>query len=458
MKSIFCLSPIDGRYAQKVNKLRPLLSEYGLMYYRVYIEIEWLKHLSRQNEIVEILSLSEKAYGDLDLIITEFSETDATRIKQIEESINHDVKAVEYFIKEKIQISEELCKITEFVHFSCTSEDINNLAYGLMLKQSMTKVIIPKISLVKDAIKQMAKDYRSQPMLSRTHGQAASPTTMGKEMANFCYRLQRQLQNLKNIEYLGKFNGAVGNFNAHIAAYPTLNWPKISREFVEQQGLTYNPLTTQIEPHDYITECFDVICHINTIMINFSRDIWSYISLNYFKQKIIINEVGSSTMPQKINPIHFENAEGNLGMATSILKHLGQTLPVSRLQRDLTDSTVLRNVGVGLSYSLIAYQAILIGIKKLEINRDSMLSDLRTNITVLSEAVQMVMRRYGVEKPYEKLKKLTRGKKISFQTLMDFIDQLQLPPVAKSKLKEIEPESYIGLAEELSEICQKDLQ
>lgn len=455
MQPVFCLSPIDGRYAKKVDKLRPLLSEYALVYFRIYIEIEWLKHLSLQDEIAEISPFSQEAQDDLDLIIAEFSEADALHVKAIEATTNHDVKAVEYFIKEKIQASSELNKINEFIHFGCTSEDINNLAYGLMLQRAMTEVIIPEITLIKDAMEKMAKDYQDQPMLSRTHGQAASPTTLGKEMANFCYRLQRQLQQLDRLEYLGKFNGAVGNFNAHIAAYPALNWPKIARDFVEKLGLTYNPLTTQIEPHDYIAECFNALCRVNIMMIDFARDIWGYIALNYFKQKTILGEIGSSTMPHKVNPIDFENAEGNLGMANSVLSHLGQKLPISRWQRDLTDSTVLRNIGVGLGYSLIAYQAILKGIAKLELNREPILADLKQNITVLSEAVQTVMRRYGVEKPYEKLKTLTRGKAISLQTLSDFIDQLELPAVAKSELKAMTPASYIGLAEQLSQCCRE---
>lgn len=452
MQPIFCLSPIDGRYAKKVDKLRPLLSEYALIYFRIYVEIEWLKHLSAQDKIAEIPRLSQKASDDLDRIIAEFSEADALRVKAIEETTNHDVKAVEYFIKEKIQASDELNKVNEFIHFGCTSEDINNLAYGLMLKQAVTEVMVPALALVRDAVQKIAVDYQDQPMLSRTHGQAASPTTLGKEMANFCYRLQRQLKQLMNLEYLGKFNGAVGNFNAHIAAYPTLNWPEMARNFVEKLGLTYNPLTTQIEPHDYMTECFDVLSRINTIMIDFVRDIWGYIALSYFKQKTIVGEIGSSTMPHKVNPIDFENAEGNLGMANSALNHLGQKLPISRWQRDLSDSTVLRNIGVGLAYSLIAYQAILKGIAKLELNREPILQDLKQNIAVLSEAVQTVMRRYGVEKPYEKLKTLTRGKTISLQTLSHFIDQLDLPEVAKDELKSMTPASYIGLAEELSQL------
>ena len=452
MKPIFCLSPVDGRYADKLNKLRPLFSEYALIHFRVYIEIEWIKHLSFQHEIIEIPSFSKQADNLLDSIVNDFSEKDALNIKNIEKMINHDVKSVEYFIKKKIKSSTELSNIVEFIHFGCTSEDINNLAYGLMLNQAITRVIIPEITLVNNAVKKMAKDHKEQPMISRTHGQGASPTTLGKEMANFCYRLQRQLEQLKSLKYLGKFNGAVGNFNAHIAAYPNLDWPRIAKSFVEKLGLTYNPLTTQIEPHDYIAECFDSMCRVNTIMIDFTKDIWGYIALNYFKQKAVVDEIGSSTMPHKINPIDFENAEGNLGIANSLLKHLGQKLPVSRWQRDLSDSTALRNIGIGLAYSSLAYQAILNGITKLVPNTKYIIEDLNKNVAILGEAIQTVMRRYGVKKPYERLKKITRGKELSLSMLSQFIDQLEeLPEATKRELKAMTPSSYVGMAKKLSQ-------
>ncbi|WP_119343774.1 adenylosuccinate lyase [Facilibium subflavum] len=449
MQSIFCLSPVDGRYANKADPLRHLLSEYGLIHFRVNVEIKWLQHLANLPEINEVAALSNKAKQILDDIILRFNDKDALRIKEIEKTTNHDMKAVEYFIKEKISNHEELSRLSEFIHFACTSEDINNLAYGLMLKKSINEVIEPELCIIYQALKKLAHDFQDQPMLSRTHGQPASPTTLGKEIANFAYRLKRQLKQLDNLEYLGKINGAVGNFNAHVIAYPEIDWPQVAQSFVEALGLTYNPLTTQIEPHDYIAECFDCICRINTILIDFNRDIWGYIALNYFKQKTIAEEIGSSTMPHKVNPIDFENAEGNLGVANSLLNHLSGKLPISRWQRDLTDSTALRNMGTGIAHSLIAYQSMLKGIGKLELNRQPILADLKDNIEVLGEAVQTVMRRYGIEKPYEKLKTLTRGKRITLQDLSDFIDQLALPKEVKATLKSLTPANYIGVAEKL---------
>ncbi len=452
MDPIVCLSPVDGRYADKVDALRPYLSEYGLIYYRTLIEIKWLKHLANEPAITEVPRLSGEAVRCLDDIIHHFSEEDALKVKEIEKTTNHDVKAVEYFIKNKIAENSELLRISEFIHFACTSEDINNLSYALMLKNSIEKVILPEISHVMGFISKLAKDFADQPMLSRTHGQPASPTTLGKELANVAYRLSRQLKQLTHLEYLGKINGAVGNFNAHIAAYPTVDWPKVAKSFVHSLGLSYNPLTTQIEPHDYIAECFDCLCRTNTICIDFNRDMWGYISLHYFKQKTIVGEIGSSTMPHKVNPIDFENAEGNLGLANALMNHLSAKLPISRWQRDLTDSTVLRNIGVGLAYSLTAYQAMLKGMKKLELNREPILDDLKNNVEVLGEAVQTVMRRYGIERPYEKLKDLTRGKRITLHDLSEFIDGLELPSEVKERLKAMTPANYIGIAERL---CQE---
>ena len=452
MNSVLCLSPVDGRYADKVNELRPILSEYGLIYYRTLVEIKWLKHLANEASINEVPKLSPEAIKYLDNIVDSFNEHDALAVKEIEKKTNHDVKAVEYFIKNKIAGNAELQRINEFIHFACTSEDINNLAYALMLKNALNNIILPELNNLHSFILKLVDDFADQPMLSRTHGQPASPTTLGKELANVSYRLVRQIKQLKKIEYLGKFNGAVGNFNAHVAAYPNLDWSKIATRFVESLDLNYNPLTTQIEPHDYIAECFDCLSRINTICIDFNRDIWGYISLGYFKQKTVSGEIGSSTMPHKVNPIDFENAEGNLGLANALMQHLSAKLPISRWQRDLTDSTVLRNIGVGLAYSLIAYQAMLKGMKKLELNREPILEDLKNNVEVLAEAVQTVMRRYGIEKPYEKLKDLTRGKRISLHDLSDFIDELALPYEVKEALKTLSPANYIGIAERL---CQE---
>ena len=412
LSALTALSPIDGRYGDKTLELRPIFSEYGLIKYRVIVEIRWLQQLSAHEAITEVPSFDETTNQLLNDIITNFNESDALQIKEIEKTTNHDVKAVEYFLKEKTSNNTTLANIAEFIHFACTSEDINNLSYSLMLKTARNEVIIPYWTRIIDILKEKAHLYQNIPLLSRTHGQPATPSTIGKEFANVVYRLQRQLKQLQSVEILGKINGATGNYNAHMVAYPEINWHQFSQQFVESLGLTWNPYTTQIEPHDFIAEFFDCIARFNTIMIDLNRDIWGYIALNHFKQKTIAGEIGSSTMPHKVNPIDFENSEGNLGIANAIMQHLASKLPISRWQRDLTDSTVLRNLGVGLGYSLIAYQSTLKGLNKLEVNQANLLAELDRNWEVLAEPIQTVMRRYGIEKPYEKLKELTRGKRV----------------------------------------------
>lgn len=449
--NVFCISPVDGRYQAKVEPLKKITSEYGLIYYRVLVEIRWFQFLSNEKLITELPQFSESENRFLENIIAHFNEKDALRVKEIEKTTNHDVKAVEYFIKEKLNELPQIKKYEEFIHFACTSEDINNLSYALMLKDAVS-ILKPILIKINDEIRQLAHHHASIPLLSRTHGQPASPSTLGKEMANVSARLNRQFKQLDNLEYLGKINGAVGNFNAHISAYPEIDWLKLSQNFVESLNLDYNPFTTQIEPHDYIAEMFDLVCRINTILIDFNRDIWTYISLNYFKQKTIKGEIGSSTMPHKVNPIDFENAEGNLGIANAIMAHLAKKLPISRLQRDLTDSTVLRNVGVGFAHSLIAYQSMLKGISKLELNEKPMLDDLSHNVEVLGEAVQTVMRRYGIENPYEKLKELTRGKRITQEELKTFVEKLEIPDEAKKELAQLLPKTYIGMADKLAKM------
>ncbi|OCG59080.1 adenylosuccinate lyase [Gilliamella sp. Nev5-1] len=446
LSALTALSPIDGRYGEKTRELRTIFSEYGLLKYRVQVEICWLKKLASQADILEIPALSQSAINHLNQIIEQFSEQDANRIKKIEKTTNHDVKAVEYYLKEKVSTNEELHAINEFIHFACTSEDINNLSYALMLKTAKESVLIPYWNKLIDNITAQAKAYRDLPLLSRTHGQPATPTTIGKEFANVAYRLKRQLKQLQSVEILGKINGATGNYNAHIVAYPQVNWHKFSEDFVYSLGLTWNPYTTQIEPHDYIAEFFDCVARFNTILIDFDRDIWGYIALNHFKQKTIAGEIGSSTMPHKVNPIDFENSEGNLGLANAIIKHLGSKLPISRWQRDLTDSTVLRNLGVGIGYAIIAYQSTLKGLNKLEVNEAYLLEELNCNWEVLAEPIQTVMRRYGIEKPYEKLKELTRGKRVDAQDIKLFIDSLALPEAEKIRLKQLTPANYIGYA------------
>ncbi|MFX5739263.1 adenylosuccinate lyase, partial [Acinetobacter baumannii] len=408
MNALTALSPLDGRYASKCDALRPFLSEFGLIHARVTVEVRWLQALSNRPEIVEVAPFSAETNAALDAIVSNFSEEDANRIKEIERTTNHDVKAVEYFLKEKIAGIAELQNAGEFIHFACTSEDINNLSHALMLKNGR-EVLVSSMKQILNAISALATTHAEQPMLSRTHGQTASPTTLGKEMANVAYRLARQIKQFENVELLGKINGAVGNYNAHLSAYPNVDWPAHSQAFVESLGLTFNPYTTQIEPHDYMAELFDALRRFNTILIDFNRDVWGYISLGYFKQKLKEGEVGSSTMPHKVNPIDFENSEGNLGIANAVLAHLGEKLPISRWQRDLTDSTVLRNMGVGFAQSLIAFDACLKGIGKLELNANRLNEDLDQAQEVLAEPIQTVMRRYNVEKPYEKLKALTRG-------------------------------------------------
>jgi len=447
LSALTAVSPVDGRYGSKTADLRPLFSEYGLIRFRVEVEIRWLQQLAGHPQISEVPALSEQANARLNSIVEQFNEADAQQVKEIERTTNHDVKAVEYFIKQKIADLPELAAISEFVHFACTSEDINNLSHALMLKNGVA-VIRQPMQQIADEIAALAQKHAAQPMLSRTHGQTASPTTLGKEMANVAYRLKRQLSQLDQIEFLGKINGAVGNYNAHLSAYPEIDWEANAQAFISKLGLNWNPYTTQIEPHDYIAELFDCVCRFNTILIDFDRDIWGYVSLGYFKQKTIAGEVGSSTMPHKVNPIDFENSEGNLGIANAIMQHLAMKLPISRWQRDLTDSTVLRNMGVGFGYSLIAYQSSLKGISKLEMNAQRLDEDLDHAWEVLAEPIQTVMRRYAIEEPYEKLKALTRGKAMTKEVLMNFIDSLEIPEQAKSELKALSPASYTGNAAE----------
>lgn len=446
LSSLTAISPVDGRYGSKTADLRPWVSEFGLIRARVEVEIRWLQRLADHDQIAEAPALSADANQILNDLVANFSEEDAQRIKEIERTTNHDVKAVEYFIKERIEGNSELLAITEFVHFACTSEDINNLSHALMLKGALDNVVLPTMKEVVEAIRQLAIANAEQPMLSRTHGQTASPTTLGKEMANVAARLQRQVKQVEAVELLGKINGAVGNYNAHLSAYPSIDWAENAKIFVESLGLTFNPYTTQIEPHDYIAELFDAIARYNTILIDFDRDVWGYISLGYFKQRTIAGEVGSSTMPHKVNPIDFENSEGNLGIANAIMQHLAAKLPISRWQRDLTDSTVLRNLGVGFGQSLIAYQASLKGISKLQTNAERLNADLENSWEVLAEPIQTVMRRYNIEKPYEKLKELTRGKAITKETLQEFVQTLDMPQEAKDELMQLTPHNYIGNA------------
>ena len=448
MNTLTALSPIDGRYASKVDSLRPYLSEFGLIHARVTVEVRWLQTLANHADIHEIQPFSAATNERLDAIVANFSEADAMRIKDIERTTNHDVKAVEYFLKEKIADIDALKDAGEFIHFACTSEDINNLSHALMLK-SGRDVLAQSMQKIIDEIAALAEIHADQPMLSRTHGQTASPTTLGKEMANVAYRLHRQLKQFNNVELLGKINGAVGNYNAHLSAYPHIDWAKNAENFVTSLGLTFNPYTTQIEPHDYIAELFDALRRYNTILIDFNRDVWTYISLGYFKQKLKDGEVGSSTMPHKVNPIDFENSEGNLGIANAVLAHLGEKLPISRMQRDLTDSTVLRNMGVGFAHSLIAFDACLKGIGKLELNANRLNEDLELAQEVLAEPIQTVMRRYNVEKPYEKLKALTRGQAMTREMMVNFVNGDELtavPETERQRLADLTPATYTGNA------------
>jgi adenylosuccinate lyase len=446
LSALSAISPIDGRYGSKTQELRSIFSEFGLIRCRVEVEIRWLQRLADHTEIAEISPFSAATNAQLDDIVANFSEADAQRIKDIEATTNHDVKAVEYFIKETFADNAELLAVSEFVHFACTSEDINNLSHALMLKTGREEVALPYMRKVANAIRGLAHTYAELPMLSRTHGQTASPTTLGKEMANVVARLERQITQLESVPLLGKINGAVGNYNAHLSAYPAIDWADNAKVFIESLGLDLNPYTTQIEPHDYIAEMFDAMARFNTILIDFNRDIWAYISNGYFTQKTIAGEVGSSTMPHKVNPIDFENSEGNLGMANAIMGHLSQKLPISRWQRDLTDSTVLRNMGVGFGYSLIAYQAVLKGVSKLQVNESNIAADLNNAWEVLAEPVQTVMRRFGIEKPYEKLKAVTRGKAITKEIMAEFIETLDMPEEAIAELKAMTPASYVGNA------------
>ena len=445
LTEISAISPLDGRYGSKLVPLRSLFSEFGLIRSRVEVEIRWLQQLAENDGIQEVASFSEGANNFLEQLISDFSSDDAIEIKSIEKTTNHDVKAVEYFIKEKLSENSELAAISEFVHFACTSEDINNLSHALMLKQGLA-VLSEGIVAITANLEEKAEQMASVSMLSRTHGQTASPTTVGKELANVLYRLQRQLKQLKNQEILGKINGAVGNYNAHIAAYPEVNWIENAEKFIRSLGLTPNPYTTQIEPHDYMAEMFDTICRINTILIDLNRDIWGYISIGYFKQKTVAGEIGSSTMPHKVNPIDFENSEGNLGLANAVFEHLASKLPISRWQRDLTDSTVLRNMGVGFGYSLVAYQSTLKGLGKLELNAERLSEDLNTSWEVLAEPIQTVMKKYGVAQSYEKLKELTRGQTVTADTFQTYIESLDIPEDAKAALSQLTPESYTGNA------------
>lgn len=450
MNTLTALSPLDGRYAKKCDALRPYLSEFGLIAARVTVEVRWLQSLAKHDGITEVAAFSDATNQALDAIISNFSEDDALRIKIIEATTNHDVKAVEYFLKEKIAHIDALKEVGEFIHFACTSEDINNLSHALMLK-SGREVLADSMQQICDALTHLAVTHAEQPMLSRTHGQTASPTTLGKEMANVAYRLARQIKQFNQVELLGKINGAVGNYNAHLSAYPSIDWAAHAEQFVHSLGLTFNPYTTQIEPHDYMAELFDALKRFNTILIDFNRDIWGYISLGYFKQRLKEGEVGSSTMPHKVNPIDFENSEGNLGIANAVLAHLGEKLPISRWQRDLTDSTVLRNMGVGFAQSLIAFEACLKGIGKLELNSDRLLADLDAAQEVLAEPIQTVMRRYNVEQPYEKLKKLTRGQAMTRELMVNFVQSDELaavPEQGRNALAQLTPANYTGNAAE----------
>ena len=451
LTTLNALSPLDGRYQSKLDALRPYFSEYALIKHRAWVEVEWLKALSAAPALQEIAPFSVETIKELDDAIAHFSEADATQVKAIEARTNHDVKALEYWLKEKFDGNGEVKKASEFIHFACTSEDINNLSHGLMLKGARDNVMLPFLSNVIARLTELATQLADTPMLSRTHGQTASPTTVGKEFANVVYRLRRQQSQLQNNEILGKINGAVGNFNAHLSAYPDFDWENLAKNFVQNLGLNYNPYTIQIEPHDYMAELYDTLARINTILIDINRDIWGYISVGYFKQKVKAGEIGSSTMPHKVNPIDFENSEGNLGLANAVLRHMAEKLPISRWQRDLTDSTVLRNMGVAFGYTLLGYDSCLRGLNKLEANFEKLASDLDNSWEVLAEPIQTVMRRYGIENPYEQLKELTRGKGgINKQSLHVFIQTLKIPADAKQLLLEMTPASYVGKAAELA--------
>ena len=450
LTALNALSPLDGRYASKTDALRPILSEAGFMHHRVKVEIAWLLALSEAG-FAEIPNFSTSTRQLLEKLASDFTEEDAQRIKAIEAVTNHDVKAVEYWLKEKVQDVPELVAASEFIHFACTSEDINNTSHGMMLKAARDSVLVPQLSTLIQKLTELAHEHAGIAMMSRTHGQPASPTTLGKEIANVVARLSKAKEKISQVQILGKMNGAVGNYNAHLSAYPTFDWPAFSRRVIEEKlGLVFNPYTIQIEPHDYMAELFDAIARTNTILLDLNRDIWGYISLGYFKQRTKAGEIGSSTMPHKVNPIDFENSEGNLGMANAVLKHMAEKLPISRWQRDLTDSTVLRNIGVGLGYTVLAYDSCLRGLNKLEVNPARMAEDLDHSWEVLAEPVQTVMRRYGIENPYEKLKELTRGKGISREALQAFIQSLEIPDAEKIRLMQMTPANYVGIAEQLA--------
>jgi adenylosuccinate lyase len=446
LTTLTAVSPVDGRYGSKTATLRPIFSEFGLIRYRVLVEVRWLQALAAHSQIAEVPALSAEAKDLLDGIVDGFSVEDAERVKAIEQTTNHDVKAVEYFLKERIADNAELAAVSEFIHFACTSEDINNLSHALMLSEARSQVLLPGLDEVIQAIRALAHRYAELPMLARTHGQPASPTTLGKEMANVVYRLQAQREAIASVALLGKINGAVGNYNAHLSAYPQIDWPAFAKNFVESLDLTWNPYTIQIEPHDYKAALFDAVCRCNTVLVDFSQDVWGYISLGYFRQRTVEGEVGSSTMPHKVNPIDFENAEGNLGIANALFGHLARKLPISRWQRDLTDSTVLRNLGVGTAHTLIALQSLRRGIGKLDADPARLAADLDANWEVLAEPIQTVMRRYGVDQPYERLKALTRGQRVGPETLAAFVDTLPIPDAAKAELKALTPARYIGNA------------
>jgi len=448
LSRLTAISPVDGRYGDKTTELQALFSEYGLIRHRLIVEVRWLQALAAHPGIAEVPALSQTALAHLEAILAEFGPAEAARVKEIERTTNHDVKAVEYFLKERLEQLPELAAIKEFTHFACTSEDINNLSHGLMLKSARDEVLLPLIDQIIAVLRDMAHRHAEQPMLSRTHGQPASPTTVGKEIANVVYRLQRQRRQIAEVEILGKINGAVGNYNAHLAAYPAVDWQALARDYVTALGLTWNPYTTQIEPHDYIAELFDAIARLNTVLIDFSRDVWGYISVGYFKQRTVAGEVGSSTMPHKVNPIDFENAEGNLGIANALFDHFAAKLPISRWQRDLTDSTVLRNLGVAIGHCLIAYRSLLKGLGKIDVDQAQLQRDLDANWEVLAEAIQTVMRRYGVERPYERLKELTRGRRVDQAALRAFVEQLELPEDVKRELAALTPWDYVGNAAE----------
>ena len=451
LSALTAISPIDGRYHSKTKPLAQFFSEYALIKHRVLVEVEWLKSLSMADELEEIYKISDKAIAEIDAVAANFSETDAEAVKTIERTTNHDVKAVEYWLREALKTKESIAPTTPFIHFACTSEDINNLSYALMLKGARDKVILPSLTTVTSTLGDLAMKYAEIPMLSRTHGQPASPTTLGKELANVVFRLNRQKEALTKLDLQGKINGAVGNFNAHLSAYPNYDWESHSKTLIKNLGLEPIPYTTQIEPHDGIAEIFDCIMRINTILIDLNRDLWAYISVGYFKQKTKEGEVGSSTMPHKVNPIDFENAEGNLGLANSILGHLSRKLPVSRWQRDLTDSTVLRNMGVGLGYGLLAYDSCIKGLSKLDLNLDKLDADLEQCWDVLAEPIQTVMKKYGIENAYEELKQLTRGQGgITKADLHVFIKSLDIPDDAKKLLLNLTPQSYTGIAQKLA--------